>query len=281
MFRSLFVVAALAAGIVSAQEAPGRGAGQRQSSAPPCGGYFSRWAVAQPPPVAISGDFGGPVSAPSHGAVPIGSPGPSAPREVLRDPAALLVAAVVVAAALPLVVYSLDAEATYDVFHCWGAPTARFGFFGGTASTAGEGMFATRVDATMGYFGFEAGIERGSWQHSDVDAQLQLRVHPRQHVELAFAVGVRELSTHAGLARYLELSLPHRYYPFRRDAWDAGVSLHVRPTFAFSGDRYDVRLDGTLEVPIGQFVSLQLGARVYSMFGGVRGAALGGLTFTP
>lgn len=303
MVRAALLIAVLAAGSAAAQGSQGEGEawsdpGYERAPAQPaaamrsprpaaCGGFFTHAWFPQAEvyvPVNVGGSVGGPGSI--HPATPGGVTGSGDGASLgsgLNEPVALLAVAVVVVAAAPVFFYAIDSEAAPDVAHCWWLPSARFGLQGGSSgSTIGStGLLSTRASFGAAFFGIEAGAE-GSYWHRGADAHLLFRIPPRQHVELNVGLGVRTYEIGDFSSTWFELSLPHRYYPWRHDSWVPGVAFELRPAVLVASTRtLDFRLDATVDLPMSPWASVQLGGRAFSFGGRVHFAALGGISVAP
>lgn len=241
----------------------------------PCGGYFtSAWTpqpnvpvgvVIQPPVSGGGGDGGGAVHGGDFGG--------------MSDAKALLIVAVVAVAALPLFLYALDENAAEDVLHCWGVPTETFNLYGGAVGGGGltAGFMGVRGAIGFGLLGMEASVETSPRSFHDIAGALALRAPPRQHVELSLAVGVRQLADRFAERTWFELALPHRYLPFRIDAYRPGVSFEFRPALLWATNALDVRVDASVVVPFSRWATAAFGLRVYSFGPSVRGGPVLGL----
>lgn len=232
----------------------------------PCGGYLTSHWMPQPEPYPVA----------VH--VAVDGPHPSGTGEVisgggesgdsfggLNDGKVLLIMAVVAIAALPLVLYGFDSEAGGDLMHCWGTPSEQFNLYGGGLwGGQGVGYLGARGAFTFGVLGLEVSGESSPFAYYDVGGALQLRAPPRQHVELGLSFGVRQVADRLYQRAWLEVALPHRYLPFRTDAFNPGVGLEVRPAILFGENALDARLDASLVVPFGPWLTTTLGFRVYS-----------------
>lgn len=239
----------------------------------PCGGYMTRYWV--PQPVYIDGIYVGPIGGSfgtgdgggggTHGA----SGGPGGGYDGLGgggDGKALLILAVVAVAALPVVLYAVDQDASGDLVQCWAMPTEQFQFQGGAVSGPGyvTGFGGFRFGFGASFFGLEATAEGGPL-HRDLAASFAIRAVPKQHVDLALALGGRQVLDSYGARSWFEVALPHRYSPFRADAYNPGVALELRPAIQFGSGAIDARIDGAVVIPFGPWAQLSLGARVFSM----------------
>jgi len=243
----------------------------------PCGGFFSSHYVAQPNPFPVHVYAGGDIEPVANGGTSSGSGGGDF-LGGMNDGKAFLIVAVVAVAALPLLLYGFDAEAGEDLMHCWAAPTQQFQAYGGGLSWGGQavGYLGGRGAFSMGILGVELSGESSPFAYYDVGGALQLRAPPRQHVELALSFGARQVADRLSRTTWLEVALPHRYLPFRTDAFHPGIGLELRPAVLFGTNLLDARLDASLVVPFGPWMTAALGFRAYSYAATIRlGAQLG------
>ncbi len=238
---------------------------QGQSGGPgPCGGFFTRNWVGQP--------FGGGDIVINPGDVPVSEAHEASGVAGLAvsDEKALLVLVVFAVAALPVFVYALDREAGPDLMQCWSSPSERFNFYGGGVGGEG-GYLGVQGTAAFGFIGVDLSAENGLSGYRDLRGTLAIRAPPRQHVDLGIAFGVHEVVAYepalAGYSAhdYFEIAVPHRYLPFRTDAYNPGLGLELRPAVLISRGAFDVRLDASLVVPFGPWASLLVGGRIYSL----------------
>ena len=251
----------------------------------PCGGWFTRYWVPQPAidigPTYIGAPYEpGPVHPSSS---PGGDPGGSGSGSDISDARLLLVFAVIAVAALPVFVYAVDAPATRDVMQCWAQPVEHFSFYGGglAGGIDSTGYFGARTGVSMAFLGIEAFGETSGfrgWSYYDVGGALSLRLPPKQHLDIALSIGGRQLVTQSASGSWLEVALPHRYLPFRRDAMNPGLGLELRPALLLSSRGLDARLDASLAIPFGPWADVEVGGRVYSFYSGVRFGGLFGLS---
>ncbi len=180
----------------------------------------------------------------------------------------LLIAAVITAAALPLVVYAVDESARYDIEHCWALPTENFEVQGGALLGRADwaGTLRLHGSVTAGFLGLDVAGEgsREGFGYRSFDASVLFRAPPRQHMDLAFGAGYRSLQIGGLLRQGAELSLPHRYLPFREDALIQGVALEVKPAVFLHRTGLDLRLDAGLGIPVTEYLKLYLGGRAFS-----------------
>lgn len=221
---------------------------------------------------------------PVHGAVParpggeVGVPGGKG-GEVL-----LVALAVVAAAVLPFILLAVDEEATPDVLGRFFCPGVDLDLRGGVEFDRGGGPSAplgVRLRATAGHFGVMAQFDLAPWsERSLLDTRLAalIRFTPRQHVEVGLSLGYRSQVLRDTWRPGFEVALPHEYVFWRDGA--AQVGLEVRPSLFWWGG-VDLALDLGLRIPLGPFVSLYGGGRVFTLDGlGSAGiGAQGGLAF--
>ncbi len=250
----------------------------------PCGGWFTRYWVPQPAidfgPTYVEPTYEG-GEPPVHSSSSAGSDSGGSGGGDISDARVLLILAVVAVAALPVLVYAVDAPASPDVMQCWAEPVEHFSFYGGglTGGIDSTGYFGARTGVSMAFIGIEASGETSGfrgWNYYDVAGAVSLRIPPKQHLDIALSIGGRQLVAESGVGSWLEVALPHRYLPFRRDAMNPGLALDIRPALLFSSRGLDARLEAALAIPFGPWADLELGGRVFSFQTGVRfGGLLG------
>lgn len=253
----------------------------------PCGGWFTRYWVPQPaidvgigPTYVEPPSEGGSVHSSSSAG---GNAGGSSSGGDIGDARILLVLAVVAVAALPVLVYAVDAPATSDVMQCWAEPVEHFSFYGGglAGGIDSTGYFGARTGVSMAFLGIEASGETSGfrgWNYYDAAGAVALRLPPKQHLDIALSIGGRQIVSQSGTGSWLEVALPHRYLPFRRDAMNPGPALEVRPALLFASGAIDARLDAALAVPFGPWADVELGGRVFSFRRGIRFGGLFGFS---
>lgn len=248
----------------------------------PSGRYSSVAATSSAPlsnfhsatPVGSSGSGSG-----SSGASGSGSSGGSSGGG-LGDGKAILVLAVVVIAALPVVVYALDEDAPAVVeqrFHC---PTFGFDVVGG-ADFGGFGVAGAgsgRVNFGYAYFGSDFQFDLTTGSVNSYAGHLLLRIAPKAHIQPNIAFGFRVLGFQGRQRAGLELGVPHRYVFWRSGLREFGLEL--RPTFMFGFGTFDVGLEAALVVPLVEPLHLRVGGRVQSFGDDVVGGVNAGLSFS-
>jgi hypothetical protein len=175
------------------------------------------------------------------------------------------VLAVVVAMALPVVVYALDDDAPPVVvqrFHC---PAMTFEGSGGS-QTGAEGVTAGvasgRLTFAMSHVGADFQFEAGPSAVNVFATHLLLRPTPEAHIEGGLALGYRN-AFYNGLYRDgFEVGLPHRY-AFWRDGLRT-VGLDVRPFLVFGRAGLDAGLEAAFVFPLAEFLHVRAGGRVFS-----------------
>jgi hypothetical protein len=198
----------------------------------------------------------------------------------LGDGKALLVIAVIIVAALPVVIYAIDDDAPAVVeqrFHC---PTFGFDLVGGAdvgpfgAAGSGQGRF------TFGYAWFGTDVE-GTLTSGAINSwagHLLLRITPKLHIEPNIAFGFRWMTYQGATRRGLELGVPHRYLFWRSGLRQLGLEL--RPTFMFGFGTFDVGLEATFLIPLIEPLQLRAGGKVQTFGNDVIGGVNAGLGFS-
>lgn len=197
---------------------------------------------------------------------------------------ALLLVAVVVLAVLPIVVYSVDAEAPPEVQERWGTFNADVRLLGGGTWTpplaertllvpsmgvrGALGWKALGADASLRTSGNSAAY---SW-----DVHGLIRIPPKQHIELSVALGYRSVYFLGTRVSGFEAALPHEYV-FWRSGPIQRFGLELRPAILVGPPNVDLRIDGAFVIPIAGPVTARMGGNVYSFGHDVRGGFEGGL----
>ncbi|MDP1825393.1 MAG: hypothetical protein Q8L48_19200 [Archangium sp.] len=224
-----------------------------------------------------------------HTAQPVGSPGsgPSAPSGGSSggggsiDGKALLVLAVVIVAALPVIVYAVDSDAPAVVeqrFHC---PSFGFDAVGGVDlgdSVGPAGSGSGRFTFGIGYFGSDFQFDLSAGSINAWSGHLLLRILPKSHLEPNLAFGFRTMSLGGRTRSGLEVGVPHRYV-----LWREGLrqfSIELRPTFMFGLGSFDVGLEAALLIPLVEPIHLRAGGKVQSFGNEVIGGFNAGLSFS-
>jgi hypothetical protein len=194
---------------------------------------------------------------------------------------ALLIAAVALAVAAPIIVYAVDSPAEPEVLARHEGFNARARLLGGAVSTADpsnwQPIFGFRGELAKGAFGFDTSIESTVDQryYGSIDAHLLLRPPPRQHIEGALAIGARRVVFGGAERNGAELALPHRYM-LTRDHLN-GLAIEVRPGVFLGNRGFDFSLEAGVAVPLGQTLSFTGGARVFSVDTEVRAQGSAGV----
>jgi hypothetical protein len=261
-----FVVLAVVAGTASYAQAP-------DAELDPCWGGQREVGVRGMVIDAHHPYFDAPVVVPSdstRAASPVGTPPPGAPSvpSGIGKPEALLVVAVLVAAALPLVLYAVDGEPDQRTLWRYRCPSFEFRLLTGAVTGPGPGelmtpLFGTRWAFTVGAFGLAASLESSADRYSfgTADALLLLRPPPKAHMELAVSLGYRRALLGGEVRNGFELGLPHRYVLGRFDGRPLG--FEVTPAVFIGPRGPDFRLEASFTAPLGP-LSLLIGGRAFS-----------------
>lgn len=199
------------------------------------------------------------------------------------DGKALLVLAVLVAIALPVVIYAIDDDAPPIVQQRWGCPSFQLDLIGGLdtgvafpgARPWGQGRFTT----SFGVIGGDVSFDFNPTAVNAFATHLLLRLMPKAHVEGGLAAGYRRLVTPGGQVREgFDVGLPHRYAFWRDDLRTFGLEL--RPSLLFGPSGLDASLEGAVIAPVFELLHVRVGARVYSfgnaiVYGAQAGLSLG------
>lgn len=193
----------------------------------------------------------------------------------------LLAVAVIAAAALPLIVYLLDDDISEQDRALWKQPHLRFELMGGVATTTSNYVWVPvaggRWEGSLAYFALDADVESAldPQVYSTAGAHLQVRPVPKQHLDVAIAVGARHLESQLGNHDGFDISVPARYVFGREGAKQPG--LEVIPSVLIYGKQgADWRLDLNGVLPLGNVVELNAGAKLFSVDKQVEFGALGG-----
>lgn len=182
------------------------------------------------------------------------------------DGKALLVVAVLVAIALPVVVYALDSDAPRIVEQRFFCPSFQLELQGGAVTgrelPGARAMGAGRVSFGVGHFGLDAQFDVAPAAVNTFASHLLLRLTPRQHLEGALAVGYRQLMVGRDVRPGFDLGLPHRYVFWRDDLRTFG--LDVRPALQFGPRGIDAALEAAVVIPLLEVLHLTVGGRVFS-----------------
>lgn len=198
------------------------------------------------------------------------------------DGKALLVIAVLVAIALPVVIYAFDDDATPVVQQRFGCPSFQLDLQGGAdtgVAFSGPRPFGQgRFTMAFGYFGTDVQGDFSPAAVSTFAAHALLRIFPRQHVEGALSAGYRRLVVGGQVRDGFDVGLPHRYAFWRDDLKMLG--LEVRPSLQFGPAGIDAAIEAAFIAPVFELLHLRLGGRVFSygnaiIFGGTAGLTLG------
>ncbi|MFZ5470046.1 MAG: hypothetical protein ACOZIN_11480 [Myxococcota bacterium] len=217
------------------------------------------------------------VSVPAEGVIPRGSTSGTssnvAPLSGVGNGGggeAILVLAVVAAAALPVVIYALDAPASEEVLACWRDLRLEMAVGAGVVTNASTSanrwptLGAARFSLAGGPLGistsFESSFTRAAYGSADV--HLLLRPPPKEHIEGGFALGARRVMSGGAARDGVEAGLPHRYVLWRDGPRQLGIDL--APYVFINTGGVDFRLEGGLHLPVDDHFSIQLGGRAFS-----------------
>ena len=193
---------------------------------------------------------------------------------------AILAAAVVGAALLPVIVYVVDDDASPEARAHWEGLSTRVIIYGGTTSQANNpsaGFVGGRAQVGYQLLGLEAGIESSTSpaQYATGDAAVMLRLPPRAHVELGFSFGGKVLQLDGHRMSGVEIAVPHRY--LFGSLFQGRVAFDVRPSVAFNSNDLALLLDGGLQIPLPGQLAARISGRVYSLNHDIEASAFGGL----
>ncbi len=201
-----------------------------------------------------------------HGAAPAGSGGGGLNLGSGGGNAeGLLIAAVVVVAALPLVVYALDSEPEGEVRERFFCPS--FGVEAIAGTQGGLGVASdlhtlTRLSFAYSYLATDLEYSWTSTGVSGLGSHFILRAEPRAHISGGLALGYRRQEYDGVTRGGFEIGLPHTY-AFLRDGVRT-IGLELRPMLAFTPLGIDGRLEAAFLFPLADFLHLRAGGRVFS-----------------
>lgn len=244
----------------------------------PSGGYRSINATTRAPlssfhqaaPVTL------PADAPTTGGTGGGTSGGG-----LGDAKALLVLAVVLIAALPVILYLFDDDAPAAVEQRFFCPSLTFdahgGFDVGTFGVAPGGM--GRLQFGYGYFGADFQFDLSAGGMQSFAGHLMLRFKPKAIIEPNLAVGYRSMSLLGQTRNAVEIGVPHRYV-----FWRSGLrefALELRPSLQVVTNvgtaPIDVGLEGGFLIPVVEPIHVRVGGKVQSFGDAIVGGFFGGL----
>jgi len=231
-----------------------------------------------------SGPFGisGEIAIPIGGRSGDGPPAVSVPSGT-SDEKAWLVAAVLAAAALPVVLYAVDKPAPRLVLQRFRCPTFTLDVLGGAdngRSALGDGSFgfvSTRFGFGVGHVATDFQYDGAPRAVSAFSTHLVIRATPRDHVEGGLAVGYRRSVLRDRVQDGLEIGLPHRYALWRDGL--RTVALELRPLLLL-GSGVEPSLEAAFLFPLAQVVHLRAGGRVYTFEGNLLWGLSAGLGLT-
>jgi hypothetical protein len=223
-----------------------------------------------------------PADAPTTGGTGGGSSG-SGSGGGLGDAKALLVLAVVLIAALPVILYVFDDDAPAAVEQRFFCPSFSFdahgGFDVGTFGVAPGGM--GRLQFGYGYFGADFQFDLSAGGLQSFAGHVMLRFKPKAIIEPNLAVGYRSMSLLGQTRNAVEIGVPHRYV-----FWRSGLrefALELRPTLQVvtnpGASPVDVGLEGGFLIPVVEPIHVRVGGKVQSFGDAVVGGVFGGLAF--
>ena len=197
------------------------------------------------------------------------------------DGVVILAAVVVGAALLPVIVYIVDSDPSPEAQAKWDGFSSRVVVYGGTTTEPGPdqsvGFIGGRAQIGYQLVGFEAAIESSPTpsRYALADAALMLRLPPRSHVELSFAVGGKVLALNGQSMMGVEIAVPHRY--LFGELFQGRVAFDVRPSVAFNANDLALMIDGGLQIPLPGPLSARIAGRVYNLDHDIEVSAFGGL----
>ncbi|MBX7096470.1 MAG: hypothetical protein K1X89_02055 [Myxococcaceae bacterium] len=183
-----------------------------------------------------------------------------------KGPEALLVAAVVVAAALPIIVYIADSPADEVTMARYNCPLFELDAWGGAEGPTGTPTWAavasTRFRLTSGLAGLVAQVDASPSSVSGFSVEAMLRPPPRQHLEGGLAAGFRRSAFDTAVRDGFEVALPHEYVLVRDGPRSLGVEL--RPHVFFHQRGVDLGVEAAVRVPVTDFLTFRAGARAFT-----------------
>jgi hypothetical protein len=230
-----------------------------------------------PPPVGISGEVVVPIGGGSGG----GGSAPVISRS--SDEKAWLIAAVLAAIALPAVVYTYDKPASPIVLQRFRCPTFSLDVLGGVdngRTALGDGSYAyvgTRLGFGVGHVAGDFEFDGGSRSVSAFSTHLLIRPTPREHIEIALAVGYRRAVLDDAVQDGFEVGLPHRYALWRDGL--RTVAFELRPLLMI-GSSIEPSLEAAFLFPLAQILHLRVGGRAYTFAGDLHWNLATGLSLT-
>jgi hypothetical protein len=231
-----------------------------------------------PPPIGVSGEVVVPIGGGSSGG------GPSIPvTSKASDEKAWLVAAVLAAIALPAVVYVYDKPASPLVLQRFRCPTFSMDFLGGVdngRTALGDGSYgfvSTRLGFGVGHVAGDFQYDGAPRSVSAFSTHLLLRPTPREHIEIALAIGYRRSVLDDRVQDGFEVGLPHRYA-----LWRDGLrtfAFELRPLLLV-GSSIEPSLEAAFLFPLAQILQLRAGGRAYTFAGDLHWNLSTGLSLT-
>lgn len=182
------------------------------------------------------------------------------------DGKAILVLAVLVAVALPVVIYAIDDDAPRIVQQRFECPSFQLDLMGGldtgVAFPGARGMGQGRFTMNLGHFGTDVQFDLSPSAVSVFNAHGLVRLSPKQHLEPAIALGYRRMTVGTSVRHGFDIGLPHRYVLWRDDLRSFGLEL--RPSLTFGPSGIDPSLEGAVTLPLIELVHVRVGGRVFS-----------------
>lgn len=195
----------------------------------------------------------------------------------------VLLVVVAALAVLPVVVHLVDEEAPPVAKKRHRCPSAEVRLVGGytNAPTSlqddGVGYGGLHASMAWGTLGVAGELELGPLDVYQQQAGfLLVRAPPKAHIDLSVALGGRRVLFGPLESVAFEAALPQTYYiqPERRT-----LGLQLRPAIQYGNLGLDARVDGSVLIPLGDFMHLDAGGRVFSLAQNIQFAVFGHLSF--
>ena len=229
-------------------------------------------------PFGISGEVVLPIGGGSSGG------GSSAPvTSKATDEKAALIVAVLAAIALPALVYVNDKPALRIVLQRFRCPTFTLDFLGGVdngPATLGDGSYgyvATRLGFGVGHVAGDFEYDGASRSVSAFSTHLLVRPTPRDHIEVALALGYRRAVLDDRVQDGFEVGLPHRYALWRDGL--RTIAFELRPLLMI-GSSIEPSLEAAFLFPLAQVLHVRVGGRAYTFAGDLHWNLATGLSLT-
>lgn len=201
----------------------------------------------------------------------------------LGDAKALLVLAVVLIAALPIVLYVLDEDAPAVVEQRFSCPSLSFDAHGGLdfGPFGLTGGGTGRLQFGLGFFGADFQFDLSAGGMQSFAGHVMLRFKPKAIIEPSLSLGYRSMSLLGATRNSVEIGVPHRYV-----FWRGGLrefALELRPALQIltngTSEPVDVGVEGALLIPVVEPIHVRVGGKVQSFGKDVVGGVFGGLAF--